>query len=553
MPLSKGKSQKTISKNISEMVSAGHPRDQAIAAALNVARSVGKAGGGAISKYPMAPKSEWYANSNYEKTGGSIINMTPEEYLSRVRPLDIDESSRDNIDDLKRHIKSGRTLDPLTIYSNGKEDGRHRAHAAKELGIKSVPVLTWPATRDRTAKAAGGGLYANIHAKQERIAHGSKERMRKPGTKGAPTADAFEQSARTAKADGGEVDNISKAGWTKNRIQQEIKASHYNDGRSKSMVGFVNPRDFVEASAEGSGHFKSLMEADDKLNRAALSRQSQSPFFNVRQGDNGWEVADHEGRHRMAAMHRAGHTSVPIALHFKNGDYREPMDAMKLAPQFGGGKPVTVSNLLPLHNDYASQIQNAMKGVEMKFAHGGYIDRTAKAGGGELTMHTEGAPEPMTDHIHEGPIHSPVAGRTDHLPMHVASGSYVIPADIISAMGEGNTMAGFKQMRRMFTGTPYKASGTPYTGGSDMYGQAPSDVPYDPRGESYAPSKARGGSTGTVPIVAAGGEYVLSPKQVMEAGNGDLDMGHRVLDEFVKRMRFKTIKTLKALPGPKKD
>lgn len=86
-----------------------------------------------------------------------------------------------------------------------------------------------------------------------------------------------------------------------------------------------------------------------------------------------------------------------------------------------------------------------------------------------------------------------------------------------------------------------------------MYGQAPSDVPYDPRGESYAPSKARGGSTGTVPIVAAGGEYVLSPKQVMEAGNGDLDMGHRVLDEFVKRMRFKTIKTLKALPGPKKD
>jgi hypothetical protein len=55
-------------------------------------------------------------------------------------------------------------------------------------------------------KAAGGGLYANIHAKQERIADGSKERMRKPGSKGAPTADAFKQSARTAKADGGDVE-----------------------------------------------------------------------------------------------------------------------------------------------------------------------------------------------------------------------------------------------------------------------------------------------------------------------------------------------------------
>ena len=44
-----------------------------------------------------------------------------------------------------------------------------------------------------------GGLYENIHAKQERIAHGSGEKMRKPGTKGAPTADAFKQSAKTAK------------------------------------------------------------------------------------------------------------------------------------------------------------------------------------------------------------------------------------------------------------------------------------------------------------------------------------------------------------------
>jgi hypothetical protein len=43
------------------------------------------------------------------------------------------------------------------------------------------------------------GLYANIHAKQERIAHGSDERMRKPGTKGAPTAKAFKESAKTVK------------------------------------------------------------------------------------------------------------------------------------------------------------------------------------------------------------------------------------------------------------------------------------------------------------------------------------------------------------------
>lgn len=43
------------------------------------------------------------------------------------------------------------------------------------------------------------GLYANIHAKRERIKAGSGEKMRKPGAKGAPTASAFKAAAKTAK------------------------------------------------------------------------------------------------------------------------------------------------------------------------------------------------------------------------------------------------------------------------------------------------------------------------------------------------------------------
>ena len=60
------------------------------------------------------------------------------------------------------------------------------------------------ARRDNTdfmQYAEGGevGLYANINAKRKRIASGSGEKMRKPGSKGAPTADAFIQSAKTAR------------------------------------------------------------------------------------------------------------------------------------------------------------------------------------------------------------------------------------------------------------------------------------------------------------------------------------------------------------------
>ena len=42
-------------------------------------------------------------------------------------------------------------------------------------------------------------LYKNIHAKRKRIKKGSGEKMRKPGSKGAPTAKAFKKAAKTAK------------------------------------------------------------------------------------------------------------------------------------------------------------------------------------------------------------------------------------------------------------------------------------------------------------------------------------------------------------------
>ena len=157
--------------------------------------------------------------------------------------------------------------------------------------------------------------------------------------------------------------------------------------------------------------------------------------------------------------------------------------------------------------------------------------------------------------LHTGPIHSSVAGRTDHLPMHVPSGSYVIPADIVSAMGEGNTMAGFKHIKRIFGGMPYGGGKMPYNQSSGPYGQS-TGLPYGATSAPYGmdlPGKAEGGEVDSVPIVAAGGEYVLSPEEVRQVGKGDLELGHKVLDQFIKRYRKETINTLKKLPGPKKD
>ena len=156
-------------------------------------------------------------------------------------------------------------------------------------------------------------------------------------------------------------------------------------------------------------------------------------------------------------------------------------------------------------------------------------------------------PKITTNKMHTGPIRSLVAGRTDHLPMHVPSGSYVIPADIISAMGEGNTEAGFRVAKSIFSRPQMPMSGLPY--GSK-------GLPYGAKGIPYAGAfKARGGSTQAppVPIVAAGGEYVIHPDDVAWIGKGDMDKGHQGLDDFVVKMRAKTVKTLQKLPGPKKD
>ena len=139
------------------------------------------------------------------------------------------------------------------------------------------------------------------------------------------------------------------------------------------------------------------------------------------------------------------------------------------------------------------------------------------------------APEPATPiggatKLHPGATKAPVAGRTDHLPMHVPSGSYVIPADIISAIGEGNTAHGFDII-------DYMVKERMASGGEvdDM------------------------DSANPVAIVAAGGEYVIPPDAVRGFGGGDLDTGHKALDEWVKSERAATIATLKKLPPPKKD
>ena len=106
----------------------------------------------------------------------------------------------------------------------------HNPKFAKQVKIP-VKVGEEFAAADVGKQFKEGGLYANIHAKRERIKHGSGERMRKAGSKGAPSAEAFVESAKTAKkAKGGDV---SLAVGRGEKLPTEQGAGLTSKGRAK--------------------------------------------------------------------------------------------------------------------------------------------------------------------------------------------------------------------------------------------------------------------------------------------------------------------------------
>lgn len=179
--------------------------------------------------------------------------------------------------------------------------------------------------------------------------------------------------------------------------------------------------------------------------------------------------------------------------------------------------------------------------------------------GGAVPWFARNAARSMT---HVGPIHSVVAGRTDHIPMKVAGGSYVLPADYISHLGQNNTNAGQAKASLMFGHTGPFGS----TIAKGAHGRGAPHAPPVPRPPPSTktklptPFQASGGKTfeggvhGEEPIdiMAAGGEFVIHPEVVRQVGGGNIDHGHKILDRHVLKMREEHKKTLAKLPPPAK-
>jgi hypothetical protein len=128
--------------------------------------------------------------------------------------------------------------------------------------------------------------------------------------------------------------------------------------------------------------------------------------------------------------------------------------------------------------------------------------------------------------VPRGLVHSDGAGRADSVNARVPAGGFVMPADIVSGLGQGNTLAG-----------------------GHMLDQMVAQVPKPPPGAGFAD----GGTTTGAPvdIRLSGGEYYLPPHVVSAIGNGDHQRGGAILNNAVKHLRTKFAERQRRLPPPK--
>jgi hypothetical protein len=197
-------------------------------------------------------------------------------------------------------------------------------------------------------------------------------------------------------------------------------------------------------------------------------------------------------------------------------------------------------------------------------AEGGYVDAPgyyAAGGLGLSAMRSHGtqahysgsnikpAIKPPGVHL----INSNVPGRNDRIPMQARPGSFVLPADVVSGLGQGNTMAGAKMW-----GDAISSSVGPM-GIQNVLRRRAIKAPVMPRSMSMGKSGSRGFAEGgsmddheLTPIVVAGGECLVDPEYVCELGGGDPELGKKHLSNSVMTVRNHVIKHLKSLPRPVK-
>ena len=154
-----------------------------------------------------------------------------------------------------------------------------------------------------------------------------------------------------------------------------------------------------------------------------------------------------------------------------------------------------------------------------------------------------------------GALTGDTPGRADKLPVTVPDGSHVIPADVVGALGDGNSGAGLKHLGKMFPTPKLKApkaaiSKPPHIAAPHLLVPKISMPKMNAPKAMGMPKRADGGASRGVKCALSDGEFVVHPEHVARIGGGDAERGHRALDHWIVSKRKEDIERRKKLPPP---
>ncbi len=543
MPLIKSAGRAAVGRNISEMVDSGYPRDQAIAVSLRNARRYGAkfADGG------EAERSHWLARglqglAQQLRTGGPWL----EQHRAHRNALEAIQSGMERGQYAREVDRAERGA---AGYADGgvplpRPDPRDQPPALGDPALPppgDQPLSRYPTKDDAAFARQQDWSYGQPHARyfnneQVRLLTGDPNQRPFPATEYEgnalrgirripgirPTMDEY--YARGALA--AQRSPLAKLGFDPSRTAADVM----RDPEKVNILGRYSPGvDQMYANARWPSTL-----VHESIHRG-MERLSKSPFWKPEYN----ELLDSENENvvRYLMFKRMGD---PEAADTK-GKAGLEQRAWAIDRFTRGTKSGHLSKLL-------DQMESAAAQYLARIQPGG-----PRATGGKVLHAAGGLAVPWVQRAvagrlsHAGMLNSPVPGRTDQLPISVKGGAYILPADHVAALGQGNSMAGAAFLDRMFKATPV---------GGGPGALRPARMSMGPRLNLRIGRAAGGPAPGQepdVPIVAAGGEYAVPPDAVRAIGGGDLDFGHKVLDRWVLKTRKQHIKTLRTLKPPKKS